>query len=412
LRLSLIIALTFLSSISFNTHFCYAEELEYPDQEDSNILIFSSSHGGVAYQQEKEGVLEIGITSFKPILQMDLNGVLIDSDKDTKAQLSHAYSLEEKETEFKVTVVTAAGKAQKRFTVFYGKKSKPSVRAFQLISILESANIDNVNSAADSASKKAASKTVLTLVPGYTMQMGETSRLRLRAILLREKYAEKDYFAKEILYTQVSVSWLEKTTLLGDIFGGLGLNDIGTDNESLLRGENESAVESFINAGLNQELNDVFSWDLKWTYKLIEAKNEPANADDNSDGGAWSLKSGLKYKIAGFTTAAKIGYTATDAKGKYQDNASTQFKLKLAYPLERITPSVSYTAKDKTMKAEDARKGLTPNYKTGTLTLKADYKMFPSFRLGFSYQNVQNTSNVGTAEYTATTIAMSAMHIF
>ena len=412
MRRSLFIAVTIFLSISLNTFFCYAEELNYPALEDSNILIFSSSHGPVVYQQQKEGVLKIGITSFKPILQMDINGISIDSNQDTKAQITHDYMLEEKETEFKVTVVTKDGKAQKSFMVFYGKKPKPSANSFQLISILELANVDNVNSVPDNIAKKAATKAVLTVVPGYTIPMRETSLIKIRAILLREKYVKKDYSAKEISYSQLSAAWLEKNTLLGEIFGGLGLNDVRTDNGSVLVGADESAFETFFNTGLNQKLSKMSSWDLKWTYKLIDAKSDPADADDNADGGAWSLKTGLKYKIIGLKTAGEITYTAKDAKGKYQDNSSTKFKVKLNFPMGSLTPSWEYAAKDKTMKIKDIRKGVTPNYKTNTITVKIGYKLSSSLRLGFSYQNKENKSNVETAEFKASTIALSAMHIF
>ena len=343
---------------------------------------------------------------------MDINGISIDSNQDTKAQITHDYMLEEKETEFKVTVVTKDGKAQKSFMVFYGKKPKPSANSFQLISILELANVDNVNSVPDNIAKKAATKAVLTVVPGYTIPMRETSLIKIRAILLREKYVKKDYSAKEISYSQLSAAWLEKNTLLGEIFGGLGLNDVRTDNGSVLVGADESAFETFFNTGLNQKLSKMSSWDLKWTYKLIDAKSDPADADDNADGGAWSLKTGLKYKIIGLKTAGEITYTAKDAKGKYQDNSSTKFKVKLNFPMGSLTPSWEYAAKDKTMKIKDIRKGVTPNYKTNTITVKIGYKLSSSLRLGFSYQNKENKSNVETAEFKASTIALSAMHIF
>ncbi len=407
-----VILLVIFLILALNSYGNQDQKIQYPQEKDPDILIFSPTHGLENYLKEKDGVLEIEITSFYPILQVDIDGKIIDTPKDTKARVSFPYVLESETTEFQISIVSEKGLAQKKFTLHLGSKPDPTKDPFRLITLLEAKDLDNVYSVPDSDEKSTGTKGVLTLIPQIRFFPGEDSVFAIKAIFLMEKFSDSDYASEELAYMQLKTEWQEKRTFLGTISASIGMNDIKTDNSNGSIGSEATSTETFISMGLNQKINPLFKWSLDWKYKLMDYIDEATIEDDETDGGAWTLDAGLGITALGIRSNLTIGYTDNDAMGKYKDYTSSELKLKLSYPLGKLTPSLSYAVETETMAIEDPRQGVTPTETLSTLNIKIAYQLLKSLNISLGYKTETQISNVESSEYTGSTTTLAITHIF
>lgn len=406
--------LTICCAIGFAMAVQAADKVVIPDTEDPNVLIFSESHTPTTVTEEKAGVLKVSITSFGPIRAISVNGKEFPVSGDSKMDIEMPYTLEKGDNRFEVSVGTDSGKQQKSFLMTFGEKPKKKKKSpFQLVAKLDVSSLDNVTSAADEDAAESDIKTTLTLVPIYNISMGKKSTLQIRGIVLREKYSKSDFSANEVSYTQLFVQWLEKGTRLGDLNAGIGYNDIRTNNENPALGEDESVVENVISAGLDRKLTGELSWKLNMDVKLKDSKTEVSSANDEADGREVGLDTGVRYRKNAIDGGGSIGYTDNDAKGDYQDSATTQYKLKAAYTLGEFIPKLEYAYKEKTRKNENAA-NVKQKDKTTTISIKVDYKwkLLAGSQWGFVWKSKDQKSNVDSAEYSATTTTIGFTYVF
>ncbi len=403
-------SLTFLGLVMFGTGFC-ANEIR--DKEDSNILIYSSSHAEESFSKKDSGILVLGITSFSPIIRIDINGDLIEVKKDTTAKIEYPFTLRTGENMFRLTVVTEEGRRRKTFIVNHGVKEKSKKSPFQLIGIVGATSVDNIYNATDDGEKQSDMKVVLTVVPWYSIATGESSVLQFRSIVLREKFSKEDYAESEISFTQLGAQWLVKQTFLGTVSCAVGMNDIRTNNENPLLGDTETMSETFFSGAVKQKLGVRNSWNAGFEYKLKDSQAELTDLDNDSDGAAWSLAGSLNLTLAGIDGSGKLIYGNNDAKGKYQDYSTLTLGLKMKYPIGDLTPSLGYTNKQKTLKEENPMKGnLAPENTVGTLSLKVGYNILGSGQIAATMVNKKQTSNVEADNYELNTTALSFSYVF
>jgi hypothetical protein len=379
---------------------------------DSNIIIFSESHGQETYTTKKSGLLKLDVSTFSSIQRIEINGSPAGEFAGTRAQVEHAFQLEDKETAITVSVVTEDGSLEKTFTIFLGEKPGPEKTPFQLIGILGISSLDNVFAVSDDATKDSGTKAVITVVPQYDIPLAVDSKLRLRAIVLREKFSKEDFKTVEISYTQLAVQWLKQKIMGGNLTVEGGMNDIRTDNTAISIGEEQSSTEIYVNGVYKQALSKQLAWDAKVQYKQKDSIPEVANVNDEADAREISLKAGIFYTDPAYKGNGKIGYASNDALGKYQDSTTVTYSIKVDFPMGDWIPSVGYSGRQKTQAIEDERVALTPTVSSGTVTAKVNYKLFAKTQLSFSYQMKNQTSNVDTQNFTLNTATLSVIHLF
>ena len=379
--------------------------------EDSNIIIFSQSHGPVSYESQAQGILKIGVTSFYPIKEITVNGEPVAGSGDSVAQINFPYQLATGTNDFQIVVVTDKGKKEKQYSINLGKKPAAGKKPFQIIGIAGLSSLDNVASASEGP--LSGSKLSLIVVPQYDMTMGKRSKLRFKGILLRERFSKSEFSGQEISYTQVLVQWLQKKTFLGDINAGVGVNDIRTDNKNPLLGADQSMTEGVISAGLKQKLGANLSWDLKADVKVRDSKVEVTSENNDADSREAGLTAGLGFKSLGVGGNAKIGYSVNDAMGDYEDSSTVNYGLKLNYPIGDFIPGVGYTYKEKTRKNDNAS-GIKQKDKAGTAQAKLIYKwkLLTDSQLSLTYKSKKQTSNVSTSNYSASVTTLALTYVF
>jgi len=397
-------------------------EIEYPEADDPNILIFSPSHEQVSYVLEKEGTLIIGITAFDPILHVDVNGNKIDIEQSSKLEFEIPYKLRTKSTPYEITSFTQAGKSRKKFMVNFGKKPKPKRPLFQAVGIFGLTNVDNIDNAPAGSTKSGATKAVITAVPQFNYGIFEDSYLRVRGIVLREMYladtytdqsgTEQQSADKATSYTQLAVEWEELDTFLGDLIGGIGWNFVRTNTSSFL-GENDVLNETFFSGAVKQKISDTTNWNAGLEYKNKNSTVEASDTDNETDAVAITLKGKFNFEFLGAKNSAKLTYVTNDAVGKYQDFSSTKLDYNASYALGDFTPSVGYSYKNKQMAAENPSKGdITPYYNASQLTLKLKYKLFAKSIVSFDYKIKSQASNLEDSTYSANSATLSFTQIF
>ena len=397
-------------------------EIDYPEADDPNILIFSPSHEQISYVLEKGGILRVGITAFDPILHVDVNGSKIEVEQGSKIEFGIPYTLKSKSTPFEITTFTQVGKSRKKFVINFGKKPKPKRPMFQLVGIFGLASVDNIDNAPSGLTKSAASKAIITAVPQFNFHIFEDSYLRIKGIVLREMYLADTYVDKSDIeqksadkatsYTQLAVEWEELDTFLGDLTGGIGWNFVRTNTSSFL-GENDILNETFFSGALKQKINDTMNYDAGLEYKNKNSTAEASDADNETDGVAITLKGKFSFEFVGTKNSAKLSYVSNDAVGKYQDFTSTKLDYDISYALGDFTPGFSYSLKNKQMATENPSKGnVTPFYNATQLALKVKYKLFAKSILSFDYKTKSQASNLDDSTYATNTATLSFTQIF
>jgi len=385
---------------------------QHPDQKDLNILIYSTSHNSSSRTQQKQGVLKIVVSTFAPILYVDINGNIVSDSAGTKVQLDYPFSLQNGSNEFLVTAASESGINQQKFNIQLEEQTVQKEKLLHLVGIGSVSYLDNVNNESEKPDHESAIKSSLTAVPIYKLKLDGNATLNLKAIILREKYLNSEYKGKEASYTQASARWIKEKTPYGKIFAEGGINDIRTDNAIFILGKTEESLELFIGGGLKQKINDKTSWSAKTSYKLVDSKADITDSGDDEDGGVFDLRGSLFYNYKGIDGTGSLGYGFYDAKGDYKDNTSTEFRLKAVYPMNLWTPSLEIKVQGKKSSSNDPRKGVTPKDTTTIYNLKANYKMQSNLRLDFSYQNKKQTSNVKSSEYSGTILKCSVIYLY
>jgi len=378
---------------------------------DPNIIIFSRSHQPVSRQTEAGGVLQIGITAFSPIREVLINGAPVPGTAgDSVAEIEFPYQLQPGENRFAVIVTTDEGKSEKAFVVHLVESLDAGKDPFQLIGIAGVTSLDNVTSAKDD--KQSGSKLSLVVVPRYEMPLGDAA-LRFQAILLRERFSKRDFSGNEISYTQVLVQWLKDKTELGDISVGVAMNDIRTNNDNPLLGEDQSMTESVIMATLQQEISQDLSWKARGDFTIRDSKEEVTSANDEADAREFGLEGGLDVKAMGISGDAKAGYSINDAKGDYVDSSTAKLDVRLKYPVGDFVPGLGFAYREKSFKNRNAS-NVKQKDKTTTALAKVDYKwgLLPDSLLTLKLQTKTQTSNVSTSEYSATEINLALTVVF
>lgn len=390
-----------------------AESQPMPNKEDTDILIFSESHASENYTKETRGTLKISISAFAPIKRVTVNSASYPTSDDSRVEVEHPFSLEKGKNSFLVTVTTEHGKREKSFSITLGKKPKPKKKPFKLITKLDISSLDNVTSSADEDAAQSDTKLTLVLVPIYDLVMGQGDKLRFRGIVLREKYSDSDFQGNEVSYTQIFVQWLQKESAFGKLNAGIGYNDIRTNNENPLLGDYESVVETFVSAGIEQDINKELSWDGEIQVKLKDSKEETTSKNDEADAREIGLDFGIQYKKSALTGGGSLGYSINDAKGDYKDSSTAEAKLKVGYTINEFVPKAEYAYKATTYSNENAG-GVKQENKTSTLTLKVDYKwkVLSGSQWTLSWNSKNQTSNVDTAEYKATITTLGFTYVF
>ena len=386
--------------------------VNYPEADDANILIFSPSHDPISYVKEKQGTLKIGITAFSTLQHADVNGRTIPIKNDTQIEFSIPYQLKSKTTSFEITTFTKDGKAQKRFVINFGNKPKPRKPPFQLITILGAAQLDNLNNEpADTAEPVSAGKAVLTIVPQYEFRIWDQSILRIKSILLREKYAKEEHQAKETSYSQAAIEWEQRKTFLGNITTGIGWNFIRLNNSNFI-GENGVSEETFFTGEIKNVVSKTGNWKIGLEYKNKNTEAEAAAIDNETDGTEVTLNGTVNFSLGPLKNKTTLSFAVNDAVGKYQDYSTATATYKLSAPIENFTPSLGYTYKTKQMKIFDPSENIKPEYTSGTASAKIKYKLFPRTSFTMGYKNKAQDSNLAGSTYVANTATLSVIQIF
>jgi len=382
---------------------------------DTDILIFSNTHGAESYLKRTKGMINLEITTYAPIIHIDVNGQPSQSFKHSIAEIYHPYHLIQKRTEVTIDVYTTDGMASKTFVLFLGAKPKPKPNPLQIITIMEASSLDNVNNTPADQSKIAAQKSSLILLANYSFGFGEADRLKVGGLLLREKYAKVDYQAKEISFSQLSTEWSSKGTSLGDLAYKVGANDIRTANKSMALGSNPLMKESFLAFAVTNEFGKDDSIESGIEIKKSDLLLIPATPDDDGDGQTVTLKFSGKSKTWGLKHKAKLRYALKDTVGRYQDSSTLVFGYGLGTDIGPFASALDYAYNSTENKTSDYRStaaGFRLSQAWSSVTLKLDYKLSPTLVLSLKSVAKTQESNLAASTYKSGTQSASLTMVF
>jgi len=390
--------------------FATRADMGYPAEEDPNVLIFSPSHEVETYTREREGILKIGVTTFEPIRQIDVNGQLINQTGDTKAEFEIPYKLTQKITKFEVSVVTPSGLGRKDFTLHLGSREEgPS---FRLISILSGQSLDNVDSSADGRPKTAATKSSITLVPQFTWRFSKDNAVLVKGILLREKYAKKAYQSKETAFTQFTLEWELKDTWVGTLTSDLGWNDIRTDNSVISTGKNKLIAETYFSMEMEQVPEKGTSFKTKLEGKNSNFIAKAASIDDETDATVTTLTLTGKSVFFDVTTQLDLQSENTNAVGINKDNSALKEGIKFSGKLGDFTPSLYLYQKTTSYPRVSTSTGIKQKDVSTNTEIKVGYALVKGLQLGIEYKYKDNKTNASSGTYKLGTAGLSLTHIW
>ena len=390
--------------------FATRADLGYPAEIDPNVLIFSPSHEMETYTQEREGILKIGITTFEPIRQIDVNGQLIRQTGDTKAEFEIPYKLTQKITKFDVSVVTPTGLGQKEFTIHLGSKEEGA--SFRLISILSGQSLDNVDNSADGKPKTAATKSSITLVPQFTWRFSKDNAVLVKGIVLREKFAKKVYQSKETAFSQFTLEWELKNTWVGTLVTDLGWNDIRTDNSVISTGKTKLMAETYFSMEMEQTPEKGTSFKTKLEGKNSNFVAKAASIDDETDATVATLTFTAKSVFFDVTTQLDLQGESTNAVGKNKDNSAIKEGIKFSGKLGEFSPSLYLYQKTTSYPRVSTSTGIKQKDVSANTELKLGYTLVKGLQLGVEYKYKNNKTNATTGTYKLGTAGLSLTHIW
>ncbi len=386
----------------------------YPTEKDTDVLIYSESHGPETWSKYKRGILKLGVSSFTPLKHFDINGQRIPLTDQTIFEFEVPFDFEKsgrKRLSYLITALTEEGRAQKRFVIHLGRKPKPKVSPFQLVTMLKVTNTDNLYSTSDDIENVSATKTTLTLVPIYKFYKGKRSQWSLKSILLRDKMEKEEYQEKEISFSQLALEWRLAKTFLGTMKTTLGYNDISMANANVFAGEEQTKTEMFLNYGFVIKMGKSSSWDLEFNLKSQQTP-EAADEDDDTNGTVTGMTTNLKFPLIGAENRIRLKYKDINTRGKYKGNLVTNGQLKQDFKLGNWKLTWSYGVTDTAYKEEDPRlsaDGIAVKNTASTAALKLGYNLFKSTRIDLEMKNKKQESNIQSYNYAANSSSLGLM---
>ena len=381
--------------------------------EESHIIIHSTSHGPLTYTKEKIGVLKIGVTAFRPIIQLRVNNTEKSVPKDTQAEIEHTYSLVEGKNEFTVTVVTEGGRQQKSYIIHLGEKPKPAQPRLQMIGAIGLTALDNVTSVEPLDEKENGYKISGTFIPKFRFTSEGKSEAYIKAIVHREKFTNQDYESEEMAFTQILLQLVDKNFNLGEIRFEIGKNDVRTDNINPLLGADENVGEKLFSCMIIRKRNRVDNWNVKVEFKETDSKNIVTHEYLDSDAEITTVKGGLTKTYFGLNGTIKAGYRINNAKGRFKDSSGLNLGFKIKYPMRNWSATWAYDQKQDTM---DVANPFLDNIKQEDIqtivSVKIGYKIFESGLLIVDAKAGKQTSNLADANYRANITTASLVYSF
>lgn len=193
----------------------------------------------------------------------------------------------------------------------------------------------------------------------------------------------------------------------------LGWTDIGSTTPA---DATRSDVETDIFVGGSVRLkaldNKNVSLGLKYTLKNA---GEPVSENYDGDGAAIAISALWNKKINQIKGQLKVGIEQNDAKGMYEDYASTSLGVKADYPLNKKTVlSGLYNIKQTAYAESDPLKGDTESSSLNTISIKGSYQI-PQVKglIGMAaVTQKQQSSNITSKEYAALLIGLSVIYVY
>jgi len=390
--------------------FITRNKVDYPDHLDENALIFSPSHEMDSYVLAKKGVLKIGVTTFEPIEQVDINGKMIKVPKETQIEFDFPYELSQRTTKFDVSVVTDAGLAKKSFTIHLGAKEEGA--SFKLINILAVSIIDNINNKAKDATHDAATKESITIVPQFTYRFSKEHAVGMKGIVLREKYTNKAYLSKEVSYTQLAFDWDWSDTWAGKMTNAIGWNDIRTQNDKLTLGTNKLLAETFWSITLDQPWDKETGLKQKLEIKNKNAVAKAAKIDDETDAQETNLTLTFKTNLWNLGTQFEVQNTQNQAVGKNQDFTAIKGSFKISDKWGPVSPSFKADTSIKDFNILNSTTGIKQKDVVTNYQLKATMTGWFKIVFGADYKLKKQTSNLVGSTYDVGTSTLNATYIW
>lgn len=356
----------------------------------------------------------VDVISFSPLKEIQVNGKKQKLEMNREIQFSIPFDLAttpDKKLNFKITVLTESGKAEKEFNLYHGIKPIEEESKFNIITIFGITQTDNVNSSEND--KKRATKKVLTLVPTYSIPFQGASQLTVKGIILRESYNGKDYSDKEAAYTQVATRWTKKKQLADQFYIEAGYSDIHMDNRNLLNGDEQSYNERFALIGLSGKIQKNLKWKSEVKYNDKNTAKAAKNINYDSDATEISILGDIAFPVKGVKACLGLKFTDNDAEGKYYDSSTWMSELKAKYPYGNWRPELRYKIENKTLKEKDPNKNnKQPKEIQYTTVAKLQYKIMKTLFASLQYKRKHQLSNVSDADYQSHITSFSLTHIF
>ncbi|MBU2515865.1 hypothetical protein KJ966_31480 [bacterium] len=382
-----------------------------------NILIFSTSHNNEQPTEVSaaEGLLKIEISTFTPIVKLSVNDESKTPQAATRATVDVPYSLQPGDNSFAVYVKTEAIEERKEFILTLleeDESQKPKEKKpWQVIAILALTSTSNAENAA--SDEQADSKYAYTIIPSYQQALFGSHKLRLKGVLMREKFSNSDFEDQELVYNQIGLGWLSESSS-SDWEVELGWADVGTKN---VGGTSDTDVETGTSIGGKIGLTALDDKNIIFSGKYTLKDQTSSTTSDDYDGDGGLLAFGVKWKkkfgqLSGYL---KGGVDSNDSKGKYKDYTAMHLGFSATYGLGKNASVGGLLSSRQTAYAEnDPAKGDTETSLLTTITFNGSYKLNVLGGIIFlgDITQKQKTSNIEGFEYTTSLVTVSVVYIF
>jgi len=386
-------------------------------KDEAEILIFSLSPERV---KEQKGVLKLQISTFSPIQKITVRGKPKKfASGASLVWLKIPYILKPGINTFEVYVKTKLGEAKQIIRSVYETPSFLNKLKlgdpFQLISILGYANNDNIDKVEDNQTKSSAVTSSVLFVPSYRFDIFEDSSIFIRGVIMADQHHNGEFESKEVLFKQISLEWEERAGWIGDLTLSLGTNEAGTRDVP----ESTSPRDSFSKKHKRATRDNIYTLKAKknlqkgtsWNWQIDRKKKSVEGSDDDS---GFSNTFNLGYVTPIFGVKTTFGGTLEDTNlnGTYKDTTAYKTKLKIDYPISKVSFGLQHDfSQTEDKKADPDLDGKTKN-RNQVYTLSLNYPAAAWCIFGLTQKHEKQSSNIIGKSYKINSTQIQAIIIY
>jgi hypothetical protein len=237
--------------------------------------------------------------------------------------------------------------------------------------------------------------------------------LQIQSVILLEKYYDDDQKSEESQFAQFTVSWIEKTNLLGMVKLKSGWNETWSESNSTTGEVSRDETDLFLTGSTFFSLIKNTNLGFELEIKDRKYHEKPIGDDYDEDATVVDMSGELSLSLNDFFSGSlELKTQNVDADGQYMDNTSSILDFQLKYKWDKLALSESVKYRIQNYERNNPLYNEIVKNTKIQIDIKSVWTLSKGTAISAKYSYEKQISNVDSKEYQNNTIGVSLTYVF